>query len=159
MFAWCCGPWLVRAGARHLMLISPPGDIAALSRHPGDVYVRFCWVQLSGARVRDCREIAASSVTDLWMALEFDQVSNKWTDFIRRLSQNYFIWRVNSQHSKFLSEQWWEEEWHPCVMRLPSLWQGSWCYDNEWCIFWEPGISIASVGSSCRCHIRAAVNS
>lgn len=100
MFAWCFGPWLVRAGAGHLMLISPPGDIAALSRHPGDVYVRFCWVQLSGARVRDCREIAASSVTDLWMAMEFDQVSNKWTDFIRRLSQNYFIWRVNILNSK-----------------------------------------------------------
>ena len=39
-----------------------------------------------------CREIAASSVTDLWMAMEFDQVSNKWTDFIRRLSQNYYIY-------------------------------------------------------------------
>ena len=41
-------------------------------------------------------------------------------------------------------------------MHLPS--QCSWDYDNKWCIFWEPGISIASVGSSCRCHIRA-VNS
>ena len=33
MFAWWRGPWLVRVGAGYLMLISPPADIAAPSRH------------------------------------------------------------------------------------------------------------------------------
>ena len=152
MFAWWCGPWLVKVGARASDANFTPGryrgTISTL-----DVYVRFCYVQLSEAGPSlpwDCRIICDRSLygDGIWSSqrqlnwlqtsLEDCQILTVPQSLNSKWAMMWRGWGVASLCHAFSATL-------TTFLRLRQQ------------MMYIPRRTIASVSSSCRCHIRAVV--